>query len=252
MRNVVHAVGSLYAWAQDRELVEHDPAARVRLPAMDATPRERVATVAEMQTLLNALELEDALPFVIATYATARCDEIRHLLVEDADLELGVIYLGADERARKSRAAQRAVPVVRPLRAIIRKSLLKRGRPAGSELLVPGRKPGGRNSGLLSFKALQDRADAVWEPRDKQGRPVPGARVGMRISPHECRHTCITWMDAAGIRQRVVSLKAAGHSLPTEGAPVTQRYTHTLPGDLEDARRLLDAFLVEQDVRATG
>jgi hypothetical protein len=38
--------------------------------------------------------------------------EIRHARVEDVDLDLGVIYLGADDRGRKSRAAQRAVPIV--------------------------------------------------------------------------------------------------------------------------------------------
>jgi hypothetical protein len=36
VRTVVNAIRSLYAWAQDRELIDHDPAARIRLPAMDA------------------------------------------------------------------------------------------------------------------------------------------------------------------------------------------------------------------------
>src|ERR1019366_2832692 len=39
VRTVVNAVRSLYGWAQDRELVDRDPASRVRLPAMNATPR---------------------------------------------------------------------------------------------------------------------------------------------------------------------------------------------------------------------
>ena len=36
VRAVVNAVRSLYRWAQDRDLAGHDPAALVRLPAMDA------------------------------------------------------------------------------------------------------------------------------------------------------------------------------------------------------------------------
>lgn len=56
VRTIVNAVHSLYAWAQDRELVDHDPASHVRLPAMNATPRDRVATPAEMQMLLDALD----------------------------------------------------------------------------------------------------------------------------------------------------------------------------------------------------
>ena len=91
VRTVVNAIHSLYAWAQDRELVDHDPAYRVRLPAMNPTPRDRVATVAEMEKLLGALELKDALPYAIAVYATARRAEIRHARVEDVDLELSVI-----------------------------------------------------------------------------------------------------------------------------------------------------------------
>jgi integrase len=250
VRTVVNAIRSLYAWAQDRELVDHDPAARVRLPAMDATPRDRVATVAELGRLLAALSSEDALPYAIAAYASARRAEIRHALVEDVDLELGVIYLGVDERGRKSRAAQRAVPLVKPLSAMIRRRLLERGRPAGGELLCPGHKPGGRNSGMLSFEALQERADAAWEPKDKHGKPT-GAKVGERITAHECRHTFVTWLDAAGVRQKVIS-QLAGHAMRGEGAHVTSRYTHSLPGDLERAREQFEAFLGSESMEATG
>ena len=44
VRSVVNAIRSLYRWAQDRELAAHDPAALVRLPAMNATVRDRIAT----------------------------------------------------------------------------------------------------------------------------------------------------------------------------------------------------------------
>ena len=84
--------------------------ALVQLPAMGSQPRDRVASVEEMRGLLEALDLEDALPYAIAVYATARRDEIRHLRVEDIDVKVGVVYLGADEAGRKSRSAQRAVP----------------------------------------------------------------------------------------------------------------------------------------------
>ncbi len=137
VRSVVNSIRSLYRWAQDRDLVQHDLAALVRLPAMDATSRDRVATPAEMAALLDALPLHDALPFhdalplhdalpyaiasyAIASYATARRAEIRHALIEDVDLDLEVIYLGADEDSRKSRAAQRAVPLIKPLALLMR------------------------------------------------------------------------------------------------------------------------------------
>lgn len=241
IRTVVNAVHSLYAWGYDREYVEHDPALRVRLPAMDAKPRDRVATVAEMTVLLDALPIQDALPYAIAVYTTARRNEIRHIDTDDdLDLELDVLYLGADEDARKSRASQRPVPIVKPLRRIILRAQLSRDPDAG-RLLCPGHKPGGRNSGLLSFEALQDRADAAWE--------VAGLR---RITPHECKHTCVSWLEAAGVPQVVISA-IAGHALKHGGAPVTARYTHALPGDLERARSLFDAYLASELRReATG
>lgn len=251
VRTVVNALRSLYAWAEDREYVDHDPAARVRLPAMNATPRDRVATIPEVETLLAALPIEDALPYGIAAYAGARRNEIRHLLVEDADMDLLVIYLGADENARKSRAAQRAVPIVKPLATLIRRALLKAGRPAGNELLCPGRRRGQRNSGRLSFEALQTRADATWEPRDKKGNLLVAKKVGDRITAHECRHTFISWLDAAGVRQHVIS-EIAGHAILTGGAAVTRRYTHSLPDDLERARMLFEAFLASHRRKATA
>lgn len=103
VRRVVNSIRSFYAWAQDRELVDHDPAQRVRLPAVDERPRDRVVTPEEFAQLLAVLPIEDALPYALAAYATARRAEIRHLLASDFDEEKGVLYLGADEEGRKSR-----------------------------------------------------------------------------------------------------------------------------------------------------
>jgi len=247
VRSVVNAVHSLYRWAQARELAFHDPAALVQLPAMDAKPRDRVATPAEMAKLLAALQTRDAVPFALAAYATARRAETRHLRVEDVDLKLGVIYLGADERGRKSRSAQRAVPIVKPLVALLRRHLLESGRPAPDALFCPGLKPGGRNSGMLSFEALQLRVDDVWDPKDEEGRSK-GQKIGERITAQECRHTCATWLDAAGVRP-VVASQLMGHSVPSRqpgAAQITQeRYTHVLPGDLVRAREQLETFVLE-------
>lgn len=249
VRTVVNAVHSLYGWAQDRELVDHDPASRVRLPAMNATPRDRVASVTEMTTLLGALKAADALPYALAVYATARRAEIRHARVEDVDLDLGVIYLGADDRGRKSRAAQRAVPLVKPLASMLRRDLMRRGRPNTTALLCPGHKRGTRSLGMLSFEALQSRADDVWQPKDEDGKPT-GVKVGERITAHECRHTCASWLDAAGVRPIVVST-LMGHSVPARqagAAPITQqRYTHALPGELQQAKTQFERWLIEAE-----
>ncbi len=239
VRRVVNSIRSFYAWAQDRELVDHDPAQRVRLPAVDEKPRDRVVTPDEFAQLLAVLPIVDALVYALAGYATARRAEIRHLLKGDFDEERGVLYLGADDEGRKSRAAQRPFPVVRPLRVVILRARLAGGQDA-SPLLCPGRKPGGRNSGMLSFEALQKRCDKTWK--------TAGLK---RITPHELRHTAITWLDDAGVRHKVISL-LAGHELPHGGAQVTGRYTHELPGDFERARVLFDAYLARGLAASAG
>lgn len=239
VRTAVNAIHSLYSWAQDREVVQHDPAQRVRLPAMEAEPRDRVLTLHEMDALLAVLDTKDALPFAVAAFAGARRNEIRHLRVRDVDLNLGVIYLGEDERGRKSRSARRPVPMV-TLGPIIRRRLLERGRPGPEELLCPGEKGGGRNSGLLSFEALQVRVDAKWKAAGLQ-----------RVTAHECRHMFVSWCDAAGLRQSVIS-RLVGHAMRGDGAQVTGRYTHALPDDFETARKLLEAYREAVNEEATG
>lgn len=126
VRSVGNALRSLYRWAQDRDLVGHDPAANVRLPAMEATPRDRVATPAEFVQLL-ALKLEDALPWALAGYGTAREQEIRILEWSHVDLKLGAVELAADEEGRKPGGSWRVVPLVKPLRKMLREAWIGSG-----------------------------------------------------------------------------------------------------------------------------
>jgi integrase len=149
VRTVVDAVRSLYRWAQDRDHVRHDPAARVRLPAMNATPRDRVASPPELAQLLAVLEPRDALACALAAFATARRQEMRRLRWGDIDWAIGVVYLGADSDGRKTTAALRGVPLVGPLRARPREERLRQGRPLGDELVCPPRHES--RGGLLSF-----------------------------------------------------------------------------------------------------
>jgi integrase len=253
VRTVVNAVRSLYRWAQDRELVSHDPAALVRLPATGEKPRDRVATPAEFARLLRALELQtpaekasavtrgreraltESVPWALAGYATARNQEIRHLDWEEVDWALDAIELAADEEGRKPGGSWRVVPMVKPLRAILRRAWLARGRPSKGKVCPPRKQS---RSGMLSLDHVQERVHKRW--RDLGLEP---------IGLHESRHTAATWLDHAGVSPKVAS-QIMGHKTPAyqEGAaPITlARYTHTLPGELERARDLLDKFLAER------
>jgi integrase len=235
VRSVVNAIRSLYRWAQDREMVGHDPAALVRLPAMNATPRDRVATPAEFARLLAALPLEDALPYALAGYAMGRRAQIVRLRWRDVDLDVGAIEWGVAEDARKSRAARRVVPAVRLLRIPLKRAYLEQGKPAPDQLVCPPLKRNRR--GVMSTGSLAQRARRRW--KDAGLKP---------IGLHECRHTAATWLDAAGVSPKVASV-LMGHATPDlqpGAAPITlARYTHTLPDAMERAREQLDAFLAQ-------
>jgi len=235
VRSIVNAIRSLYRWAQDRELVAHDPAAHVRLPAMNATVRDRVATPVEFQALLAALEIEDALPYALAAYGMGRRAQIQHLRWREVDLRIGAIEWGAEADARKSSAAQRVVPTVKPLLTLLKRAWIRQGRPSGEQLVCPPRR-GSRS--LLHTGGLAERATAAW-----------GA-AGLRpIGLHECRHTAATWLDAAGVSPKVASV-LMGHATPDRQPGAAQitlsRYTHLLPDSTETARTQLDAWLAAQ------
>jgi integrase len=253
VRTVVNAVRSLYRWAQDRELVNHDPAALVRLPATGEKPRDRVATPGEFARLLDALTLQtskekaddvvrdperalsESVPWALAGYATARHQEVRHLDWRQVDWSLNAVELAADEEGRKPGGSWRVVPLVKPLRVILRRVWLAQGRPSRGKVCPPRKQS---KSGLLSIDHVQERVHKRW--RDLGMEP---------IGLHEARHTAATWLDHAGISPKVAS-QIMGHKTPAyqEGAaPITlSRYTHTLPGELERARDLLDKFLAER------
>jgi integrase len=244
IRNVVNSFRALYTYMIARDICHASPVASIQLPAMDETPRDRVATPAEFAALIAALPLEDRVPYALAGYSSGRRSEIRRLSWSHVLFDEDLIEWGKDG-AHKSRAAQRKAPVIAQLKVILFEAWLQQGKPKAG-LVCPGRKPGGRNSGLLSFEALQTRADAIWEPKNDRDEPIPDEKLGERITPHECRHTCATWLDAAGVRP-VVKAAIMGHS-PAGGITET-RYTHVTTEDIRYAGTLLNTYIAAQTER---
>lgn len=90
IRSVVSALRALYRFARERELATHDPAREVRLPLDQRVVERRVVDPAEFARLLGDLwkqtteeidvgkeraprdALNDALPYALAAYGTAR------------------------------------------------------------------------------------------------------------------------------------------------------------------------------------
>lgn len=199
IRSMVNALRSLYRWAQDCELVGRDPAANVRLPAMDATPRDRVAAPAEFARLLAAVKPEDAVPWALAGYATARKQEIRVVDSSHVDLKLGAVELAADEEGRKPGGSWRVVPLVKPLQARLREAWIAQGRPTKSKVCPPRQHS---PSGMLALGDVQERVHREWQT------------LGLEpIGLHEARHTAATWPDHAGVSPKVAST-LMGHKTP--------------------------------------
>lgn len=234
--SIINAVRSLYRWAEDRDLATGNPSAQIRLPANDSKERDRVATPGEFAFLLAQLGSEDALPFALAAYGTARSQEIRHLEWPEVDLERRVMLLAGDDEARKSEAARRIVPLARPLKRLLQTEWIRQGRPKDGRVCPPRKESA---SGTISLDMLQKRVHRKWADSDL--RPI-----GLQDS----RHTAATWLDHAGVSPKVAS-KYMGHKAPKlqpGAAPITlRRYTHVLDGELERARELLDAFLAERE-----
>ncbi len=249
IRSRVYALSSLYRWGRGRERTTADPTADIQLPANDSKPRDRVATPCEFNELMGPLKLADQVAYSLAAYGSARASEIRRLDWTDVDFDHLVMLLSAS--GGKSAAARRIVPIGRPLLLVLKAAWLKQGRPKAGKVCPPRKFS---KSGEMSTSQLLKRCYAAWDKANiderkeakKEGRKP---NILTPINLHECRHTCATWLDHAGVSPKVNS-QWMGHSTPERqpgAAPITlNRYTHVLAGELERARDQLDAFLTER------
>jgi integrase len=251
--SVVNSLRALYRFAQERELTSRDPARNVRLPLIERTVPHRVVTPAELGLLLDALweqtpeeiknetprdprnALSDALPYALAAYGTARAQEIEVLDWQHVDLAAGGVELAGDEDGRKPGGSWRVIPLIAPLRALLREEWLAQGEPKTGRVCPPQRM---RKSGRKSMRGLQRRVRRRWQAHGLEP-------IGLQ----EARHTAATWLDHAGISPKVCS-QIMGHKTPEYqpgAARITlERYTHVLPGELERARERLERFIYDR------
>lgn len=223
IRNTLLPLRVIYRRAIVRGEVAINPTIGIELPAVRGT-RDRIASPDEANRLLGALE-RDRLLWATAAYAGLRLGELRALTWGAVDLRRNVIRVewSWDPRegriAPKSRAGLRVVPVPDVLR---RQLAVVESDP---EALVFGRtedKP-------FDPRSVNDRAYRAWREAGLQ-----------RITLHECRHTYASFMIAAGVNAKALSVYM-GHSSVT----ITfDRYGHLMPGNEAEAAGLLDAYLL--------
>jgi integrase len=223
IRNTLLPLRVIYRRAIVRGEVAINPTIGIELPAVRGT-RDRIASPDEANRLLEALE-RDRLLWATAVYSGLRLGELRALTWGAVDLRRNVIRVEwswdphEGRIAPKSRAGLRVVPVPDVLR---RQLAPHEGNP---EALVFGRtteKP-------FDPRSINDRAYRAWRDAGLQ-----------RITLHECRHTYASFMIAAGVNAKALSVYM-GHSSVT----ITfDRYGHLMPGNEAEAAGLLDAYLL--------
>ncbi len=209
-----------------------NPCTGLSMPTPDGR-RERFATPAEAEALIEAAPEEDRALWATALYAGLRRGELMALAWEAVDLAEGLIHVrrGWDpadgEIALKTRSGRRKVPIISALRDHLIDHRLRTGR---SEGLVFGRDA----DRVFTATAISRRADAAWEAAGLD-----------RITLHECRHTFASLMIAAGVNAKALSV-FMGHA----NISITlDRYGHLMPGSEAEAAQLLDAYLAAQRER---
>lgn len=242
IRGVLNALRAVLRRPLQADELQADPTNRLDLPT-DSRPRDRAANPTEAAALLSALPEEDQALWATAFYAGLRRGELRALRWSDLDDGLSEIHVsrGWDEVegeiAPKSEKGARRVPIASALRLILLEHNARTGR--RGEDLVFGRTA----SAPFTPTHIRDRALRAWAAA-AVGAFLNGGR-GVELEPiglHECRHTFVSLMHAAGR-----SLEEIGDYVGHSSAYMTDRYRHLLDGARSEAAAALDALLAASE-----
>jgi integrase len=227
VRNKLDPLRVVYRRALQDDEVTRNPAEKLRLPAL-APKARRIADPARVGALLDALPPGERAAWSTAFYAGLRVGELRALRWHHVDFDAGLIRVAAGwddqagEQATKTIAGTRTVPLVGRLRADLARHKLAAGQ--GADALCFGRTP---NSAFIR-STLRSRALAAW------------ARAGLdALTPHEARHTCASYLAAAGLTPKEAQT-AMGHA---DIRTTMNIYAHAVPGWEQGAAAKLDAYL---------
>lgn len=239
IRGIVNALrATLRRPLQDDEIVVN-PTDRLNLPA-NSRHRERAASTAEAAKLLEALPVEQRPLWAVAFYAGLRRGELRALrwaAIDDGVTEIRVEHGWDDmegEIAPKSAKGVRRVPIAGALRLILLEHRARTGR-RGTDLVF-----GRTATEPFTPTHVRKRARQAWAAA-AVGAFIRGETLEVELVPiglHECRHTFVSLMHAAGR-----SLEEIGDYVGHSSAYMTDQYRHLLEGARTDAAAALDALL---------
>lgn len=229
IRNSLKPLQAIYRRARSREGVLINPTHDLELPMPD--PGEVGIVAPEMAArLLDALPMEDRPTWATALYAGLRYGELRALRWGAVDLDGGTIRVRESwdplegSIAPKTRTSRRTTPIP----SVLRDLLLDRRQHGGGHA-EDARAFGNQDGTPFHAASLYRRADRAWSK----------AGLGERLRLHQARHTYASFMIAAGVNAKALSV-FMGHS----SIKVTfDLYGHLMPGTEAEAAALLDGFL---------
>jgi integrase len=241
IRNTVNPVRAVYRRALSVGDVAVNPTSGLQLPSVDGV-RDRAASPDEAAELLDALPEDDRALWATAFYGGLRRGELRALRCEDVDPAANEIHVrrGWDDVEGavdpKSKKGTRHAPISTGLKKLLAEQMARTGR-RGTDLVF------GRTAGApFTPTHIRKRALAAWTAANvkraekKQASLVP-------IGLHECRHTYVSIMFAAGF-----PLEEIGDYVGHSSTFMVDRYRHLLPNQRASAAARLDAYLEESAV----
>jgi integrase len=229
IRNSLKPLQAVFRRARTREGLALNPTHDLELPAPNPAEVQIVAPETAA-ALLRALPFEDRAIWSTAIYAGLRYGELRALRWAAIDLVSKTIRVRESwdpkegSIAPKTRTSKRTTPMPEVIRASLVE--LRSCRPGAPEdALVFATDDGSP----FHAASIYRRADRAWA----------AAGISDRLRLHQARHTYASFMIAAGVNAKALSV-FMGHS----SIKVTfDLYGHLMPGTEAEAAALLDDFL---------
>jgi integrase len=206
--------------------------------------RDRVASPEEAVRIVDALPEDDRALWATAMYAGLRRGEMMALRDDDVDLKANLLRVRDDGNwddregriAPKSKKGVRLVPIIPLLRGYLLEHRAKTGR-RGTDLFF-----GRTAEEPFTPSHIGRRAQAAWAATAVgaflQERSAEIEPIGL----HECRHTFVSLMHAAG-----VPLERIGDYVGHSSTYMTDRYRHLIEGQREEDAAALDVYLSKVD-----
>jgi len=246
IHNKLDPLRVVYRRAIRDDLVGTDPTAGLELPRVRGR-RERIAAPSDAARLLDALPEGERALWATAFYGGLRIGELRAPRWRQVDFDAGVIRVERSwddvegEIDVKSEAGRRVVPLAGRLRQELAAHKLRTGR--RDDELIFGRTPTEafvrtttRRRALVAWTAHNE---GVKQRARAAGREVEPDELLTPLTAHEARHTCASYLIAAGLNPKQVQTYI-GHS---DVRTTYNIYGHLMPGDEREAAARLDAFL---------